>query len=89
MPVTSPIKVSAQTDELISDAAHYFGRTKKDIVDAAIREYIENHREELTASVRTSLARLDGSLPSLVSELTGLSRDELDELGGFDVGDGR
>lgn len=83
---TAPLKVSPGTDQLLTETAHYFGRTKKDLVDLAVREYVENHRAELAAAIKASLARLDGSLPLLVSEITGLSRAELDELGGF--GDG-
>lgn len=83
---TAPLKVSPETDRLVSEVSHYFGRTKKDLVDAAVREYVENHRDEIAAAVRASLARLDGTLPSIVSEITGFSRDELDELGGFDDG---
>lgn len=86
---TAPLKISPETDQILSEASHYFGRTKKDLVDVAVREYVENHRAELTAAVRASLARLDGTLPAIVSEITGLSRAELDELGGFDGGGSR
>jgi len=86
---TAPLKVSPETDQILTEASHYFGRTKKDLVDLAVREYVDNHRAELTAAVRASLARLDGTLPSMVSEITGLSRAELDELGGFDDGGAR
>jgi len=34
----SPIKVDAATDRMIADAAHFLGRTKKDIVDVAVRD---------------------------------------------------
>jgi hypothetical protein len=86
---TAPLKISPETDQLLTDTAHYFGRTKKDLVDLAVREYVENHRDELAAAVKASLARLDGSLPSLVSEITGLSQSELDDLGGFGDGGAR
>lgn len=79
----TPIKVDAQTDQLISHAAHFLGRSKKDVVDAAVREYIENHRAEIQESVTRALKQLDGSVASSVSLLTGMSRGELDELGGF------
>jgi hypothetical protein len=83
---SAPLKVSPETDLILTEASHYFGRTKKDLVDLAVREYVENHRAELTAAVRASLSRLDGTLPSLVSEITGLTRAELNELGGLDDG---
>lgn len=79
---TSPIKVDDQTDKLISDAAHFLGRSKKDIVDAAMREYIESHRDELNAAVRQSLARLDGSDLAAVALLSGLSDQRISDVGG-------
>lgn len=83
LPGATPIKVDAQTDQLIAHAAHFLGYSKKDVVDLAIREYIENHRQEIHAAVDAALKQLDGTIASSVSLLTGMSRDELDELGGF------
>jgi hypothetical protein len=80
---TPPIKVDATTDQLISHAAHFLGRSKKDVVDVAVREYIETHREEINTGVRAALTQLDGSASASLSLLTGLSTDELDELGGL------
>lgn len=78
----SPIKVDVATDRRIADAAHFLGRTKKDIVDAAVRDYVDAHRDEINEGIRNSLARLDGTRASVVSEISGLSREELDDLGG-------
>ncbi|MGN6331621.1 MAG: hypothetical protein ACTHOD_08200 [Motilibacteraceae bacterium] len=77
----APIKIDHETDELVSHAAHFLGRAKKDIVDAAVREYIEAHREEITSGVRQALRRLDGSTSSALSLLSGVS--DLDEFGGL------
>lgn len=77
----SPIKVDRATDQRIADAAHFLGRTKKDIVDAAVRDYVDAHREEINEGIRSSLSRLDGTRASVVSEISGLSRGQLDELG--------
>ncbi|MFF0230413.1 hypothetical protein [Micromonospora sp. NPDC005254] len=79
----TPIKVDSQTDQLISHAAHFLGRSKKDVVDAAVREYIENHRAEIQQAVGEALRQLDGSTAGSVALLTGMSRAELDEVGGF------
>ena len=84
MLANSPIKVSSATDDLLTEASHFLGRSKKDIVDAAVREYVDEHRDEITAGVRASLARLDGTRASLIAEASGLSRERLDELGGLD-----
>lgn len=82
MSTVSPIKVDAATDKRIADAAHFLGRTKKDIVDAAVRDYVDAHRAEINEGIRASLSRLDGTRSSIVTEITGLSREELNDLGG-------
>ncbi|QKE83393.1 hypothetical protein [Arthrobacter sp. NEB 688] len=84
MPTTvAPIKVSGATDQLISHAAHFMGASKKDVVDAAVREYIDNHRDEINANVRVALAQLNGSAEAAISLLSGLTGEELDDLGGL------
>jgi len=79
----APIKVDRDTDDLISHAAHFLAASKKDIVDLAVREYIDNHRTEINAGVRAALSQLDGTTSAAVSLLTGMTKSELDELGGF------
>ena len=81
---TAPIKVDAETDQLISHAAHFLQCSKKDVVDAAVREYIEAHRDRIQSGVVAALQVLDGSTKSAVSLLTGLTASEIDELGGLD-----
>ena len=79
----APIKVDSETDALISHAAHFLRSSKKDVVDVAVREYVERHREEIQNAALEALRTLDGSTKSAVQLLTGASDDELDELGGF------
>lgn len=86
MPViTAPIKVDAQTDEIIAHTAHFLGRSKKDIVDIAVREYVENHRTDIQKGALNALKQLNGTVPAAVALLTSLSPDELEGLGGFGV----
>jgi len=63
----SPIKVDAQTDELISHAAHFLGRSKKDFVDEAVRAYVDAHRDEINAGIAkpstASMAATPASCP--------------------------
>ena len=80
---TAPIKVDAATDELVSHAAHFLSRSKKDIVDAAVREYVNAHRDEINAGIRAALDRLDGTDGAAVSLMTGLSAAQIDDLGGL------
>ncbi len=79
---TSPIKVSAETDARITQAAHFLGKAKKDLVDAAVEEYIENHRDEINEAALGALRTLDGSRADRVALLAGLTREELDDVGG-------
>lgn len=80
---TAPIKIDLATDELVSQAAHFMSRSKKDIVDAAVREYIDAHRDEINEGIKTALGQLNGTDAAAVSLMTGLSTDELDDLGGL------
>lgn len=79
---TAPIKVDVATNELVSHAAHFMSRSKKDIVDAAVREYIDAHRDDINAGINAALGQLNGT-DAAVSLMTGLSADELDDLGGL------
>lgn len=79
---TAPIKVDITTDDLVSHAAHFMSRSKKNIVDAAVREYVDGHRDEINAGIKAALSQLNGSDAAAVSLMTGLSADELDDLGG-------
>jgi hypothetical protein len=83
----TPIKVDSVTDGLISHAAHFLSRPKKDIVDAAVREYVENHRAEIHEGVRAALLQLDGTSGSAIALLTGFDAAKLDELGGIEEKD--
>lgn len=80
---TAPIKVDAVTDELVSHAAHFMSCSKKNIVDAAVREYIDAHRDEINAGIKAALGQLNGTDGAAVSMMTGLSTEELDDLGGM------
>jgi hypothetical protein len=81
----APLKVDPATDELISQAAHFLGMTKKDFDAEAVRAYLEQRREEIRRGMVESMRLLDGSLTSSVAMLTGLSPERIEQLGG--VGD--
>lgn len=61
MATFTPIKIDPATDRLVSDAANVLGRTKKDIVAAAVREFIDAHHAELSAAVTATAQRLSAS----------------------------
>jgi len=77
----APIKVDAATDELVSHAAHFLSRSKKDIVDAAVREYVDTHRDEINAGVKAALDRLNGTDAAAVTAMIGSSAADLDDIG--------
>ncbi len=83
MATAAPIKVDVSTDQLIAHAAHFLGKAKKDLVDAAVREYVTAHRTEINAGIREALSHLDGSSKSAISLLTDVPADQLDDYGGL------
>jgi predicted nucleotidyltransferase len=58
MAAFTPIKIDPATDRLVADAAHVLGRTKKDIVTSAVREFVEAHQAELSAGATATAERL-------------------------------
>ena len=83
MATTAPIKVDVETDRLVSNAAHFLKRSKKDVVDAAVREYIDAHRAEIQNGALEALRSLDGSAHSAVTLLAESTDEEIESLGGF------
>lgn len=81
--VQAPIKIDPETDRLATQAAHFLNTTKKDVVDRAIREYVDNHRSEIARGVKDALTQLDGSTGAAVRLLTGLSDEQIAQLGGL------
>ena len=78
----APLKIDPATDELISQAAHFLGMSKKDLVAEAVRIYLEQRREDVRQGMVASMKVLDGSLTASVAALTGLSPERIEELGG-------
>jgi hypothetical protein len=78
----APLKVDPTVDELISSGANFLGITKKDLVAEAVRFYLDVRREEMRQRMRNLMTELDGSRASRVALLAGLSREQLDEIGG-------
>jgi type IV pilus biogenesis protein CpaD/CtpE len=78
----SPVKVDQETHALIAHAATALRVSQKDLLAAAVREYLGAHREEIRAALRRTMEALDGTNASRVAALSGLSRERLDELGG-------
>jgi hypothetical protein len=56
--------------------------TQKDLLAAAVREYLTARRERIDTALRETMTILDGTTTSRVAALTGLSAERLAELGG-------
>lgn len=78
----APIKVDVGTDRPIFHAACFLEKAKEDVVDIAVRGYIEAHRSEINEGIRAAHGDLDGSSKSAISLLTAVPADQLDEYGG-------
>jgi hypothetical protein len=81
----APLKIDPATDELISQAAHFLGMSKKDFVTEAVKAYLEQRREQVRSGMIEAMRVLDGSLTASVAAVTGLSPERIEQLGG--VGD--
>ncbi|WP_202125842.1 hypothetical protein [Actinomadura physcomitrii] len=79
----APLKVDLDTDELITDGAHFLGMTKKDLVGEAVRAYLASRREEMRQAMLDKLRKLDGSAASSVSLLTDIPAEDIERLGGI------
>ncbi|WP_326958308.1 MULTISPECIES: hypothetical protein [unclassified Amycolatopsis] len=51
-------------------------------VDAAVREYVDAHRDEINAGIKAALGRLNSDAAA-ISLMTGFSAAEIDNLGGL------
>jgi hypothetical protein len=78
----APLKVDPEVDELISSGANFLGITKKDLVAEAVQFYLDARREEMRQRMQDLMRQLDGTRASRVALLAGISREQLDAVGG-------
>jgi hypothetical protein len=78
------VKVSPDGDRLITSGAHYLHMSKKDLVEAAVAFYLDARREEMQAGMRELLSMLDGRRAARIAMLAGMTREELDSVGGVE-----
>lgn len=81
---SAPVKVDAETHALIAHGATALHMSQKDLLAAAVREYLGARRDLINAALRRTMEALDGTDTARVAVLTGLSPERLDELGGVD-----
>jgi hypothetical protein len=78
------VKVSPEGDKLITSGAHYLHMSKKELVEAAVAFYLDARREEMQAGMRELLSELDGSRAARIAMLAGMTREELESVGGVE-----
>jgi hypothetical protein len=78
----APPKVDPAVDELISSGASFLGMTKKDLVAEAVQFYLDARREEMRQRMQDLMRQLDGTRAARVALLAGISREQLDAVGG-------
>jgi hypothetical protein len=81
------VEVSRDGATLITSGAHYLHMSKKDLVEAAVSFYLDARREEMQAEMHELLSELDGSRAPRVAMLAGMTRAELESVGGADKDD--
>ena len=81
------VKVSPEGDRLITSGAHYLRMSKKDLVKAAVEFYLNARREEMQVGMRELLGQLDGSRAARVALAAGMTREELETVGGAEEDD--
>jgi hypothetical protein len=83
----APLKVDPAIDELITNGANFLGMNKKDLVAEAVTFYLDARREEMRARMQALMSQLDGSRAARVALLAGISREQLDSVGGVNEED--
>ncbi|WP_218007247.1 hypothetical protein [Microtetraspora fusca] len=82
---TSPsLKVNSETDRVISHGAHFLHVTKKELVAQAVRVYLKVRQAELHTAIQEAMAQLDGTHAARVALVSGLTKGQIEELGGVE-----
>ena len=82
-PQAAPVKVDDATHILLAHGATALRMTQKDLLAAAVREYLTARREQINTALGETMKILDGTTTSHITALTGLSAERLAELGGI------
>jgi len=69
---------------MMEQALRHLHMTKKDLVEAAVAFYLDARREEMQAGMRELLGTLDPSRTARIAMLAGMTREELDSVGGVE-----
>jgi hypothetical protein len=78
----SPIKVHEATKEKVRYAALMAGLKQAELVERAVDEYVERHREEFGQRMERAREALLGGKASVLAYSAGVSEDDVERVGG-------
>jgi hypothetical protein len=78
----SPIKVHESTKEKVRYAASLTGLQQSEIVERAVDEYVERHREEFAARMERARQALLGGETATLAYASGVTVEDVERLGG-------
>lgn len=78
----SSIKVRESTKEKVRDAALMSGLQQAELVERAVDEYIERHREEFGRHMERAREALLGGKASTLAYATGVAEEDVARVGG-------
>jgi hypothetical protein len=78
----SPIKVHESTKVKVRDAALMSGLKQAELVERAVDEYVERHREEFGQRMERAREALLGGKASALAYAAGVSEDDVARIGG-------
>jgi hypothetical protein len=78
----SPIKVHESTKDKVRYAASMTGLQQSEIVEKAVDEYVERHRDEFAARIERARQALLGGKAATIAYSSGVTVKDVDRLGG-------
>lgn len=82
----SPIKVHETTKEKVRYAALMAGLKQAELVERAVDEYVERHREEFGRRMERAREALLGGKASALAYSAGVSEEDIERVGGVASG---
>jgi len=78
----SPIKVHESTKEKVRYAASMSGLQQSEIVEKAVDEYVERHRDDFAARIERARQALLGGNAATIAYASGVTVEDVERLGG-------
>ena len=79
----SPIKVHESTKEKVRYAASMTGLQQSEIVEKAVDEYVERHRDDFAERIERARQALLGGNAATIAYASGVSVEDVERLGGI------